>query len=182
MTVAGDIGVIGDANVDGSMNVVGNVLLTSGSSAEQQVHIIDDGINRHNLGALVVAGGAGVSGNVNMGNNLSVVGDIDTTGDLILMNASEIRWNSKQQFYIQDYFAADNRFGFCNSGNGQVRIFMSNTHTPSNILFSRAFSDTSYNDLMKISYTGDTTIYSTSESATSTAGALVYGGVGISGR
>jgi hypothetical protein len=38
MTVAGDIGVI-DANVDGSMNVVGNVLLTSGSSAEQQVHI-----------------------------------------------------------------------------------------------------------------------------------------------
>jgi hypothetical protein len=31
---------------------------------------------------------------------------------------------------------------------------------------------------MKISYTGDTTIYSTSESATSTAGALVvYGGV-----
>jgi hypothetical protein len=60
--------------------------------------------------------------------------------------------------------------------------FMSNTHT-SNILFSRAFSDTSYNDLMKISYTGDTTIYSTSESATSTAGALVvYGGVGISGR
>jgi hypothetical protein len=32
MTVAGDIGVIGDANVDGSMNV-GNVLLTSGSSA-----------------------------------------------------------------------------------------------------------------------------------------------------
>jgi hypothetical protein len=60
---------------------------------------------------------------------------------------------------------------------------MSNTHTPSNILFSRAFSDTSYNDLMKISYTGDTTIYSTSESATSTAGALVvYGGVGISGK
>jgi hypothetical protein len=36
---------------------------------------------------------------------------------------------------------------------------------------------------MKISYTGDTTIYSTSESATSTAGALVvYGGVGISGK
>jgi hypothetical protein len=52
-----------------------------------------------------------------MGNNLSVVGDIDTTGDLIFnTNASEIRWNSKQQFYIQDYFAADNRFGFCNSG------------------------------------------------------------------
>jgi hypothetical protein len=61
----------------------------------------------------VVAGGAGVSGNVNMGNNLSVVGDIDTTGDLIFnTNASEIRWNSKQQFYIQDYFAADNRFDF----------------------------------------------------------------------
>jgi hypothetical protein len=36
MTVAGDIGV-GDARMD--MNVVGNVLLTSGSSAEQQVHI-----------------------------------------------------------------------------------------------------------------------------------------------
>jgi hypothetical protein len=54
---------------------------------------------------------------------------------------------------------------------------MSNTHTPSNILFSRAFSDTSYNDLMKISYTGDTTIYSTSESATSTA----VGGVWRSG-
>jgi hypothetical protein len=61
----------------------------------------------------------------------------------------------KTAILYQDYFAADNRFGFCNSGNGQVRIFMSNTHTPSNILFSRAFSDTSYNDLMKISYTGD---------------------------
>jgi hypothetical protein len=88
---------------------------------------------------------------------------------------SEIRWNSKQQFYIQDYFAADNRFGFCNSGNGQVRILCL-IHTPSNILFSRAFSDTSYNDLMKISYTGDTTIYSTSESATSTAGGGVWSG------
>jgi hypothetical protein len=26
--------------------------------------------------------------------------------------ASEIRWNSKQEFMIQDYFTANNRFGF----------------------------------------------------------------------
>jgi hypothetical protein len=57
-----------------------------------------------------------------MGNNLSVVGDIDNRRFNFNTNASEIRWNSKQQFYIQDYFAADNRFGFCNWG-GQVRIF-----------------------------------------------------------
>jgi hypothetical protein len=68
--------------------------------------------------------------------------------------ASEIRWNSKQQFMIQDYFTANNRFGFCNSGNGQVRMFMSNSHTPSNILFSKALTDTTYVDLMKIAYSG----------------------------
>jgi hypothetical protein len=50
----------------------------------------------------VVAGGAGVSGNVNMGNNLSVVGDIDTTRFILIHECEcEIRWNSKQQFYIR---------------------------------------------------------------------------------
>jgi hypothetical protein len=42
----------------------------------------------------VVAGGAGVSGNVNMG-NLSVVGDIDTTGDLILIRM-RVRYGGTQ--------------------------------------------------------------------------------------
>jgi hypothetical protein len=55
---------------------------------------------------------------------------ISNTGNLVMdTEASEIRWNSKQQFMIQDYFTANNRFGFCNSGNGQVRMFMSNSHT-----------------------------------------------------
>jgi hypothetical protein len=58
MTVAGDIGVIGDANVDGSMNVVGNVLLTSGSSAEQQVHIRATTVSTDKSRGVVVAGGA----------------------------------------------------------------------------------------------------------------------------
>jgi hypothetical protein len=62
---------------------------------------------------------------------------------------------------IQDYFTANNRFGFCNSGNGQVRMFMSNSHTPSNILFSKALTDTTYVDLMKIAYSGVVSIPST---------------------
>jgi hypothetical protein len=114
MTVAGDIGnrrcECGWKYERGGERAI-NVWVECGAAGSYQG---DDGINRHNL-ALVVAGGAGVSGNVNMG-NLSVVGDIDTTGDLILIRMRVIRWNSKQQFYIQDYFAADNRFGFCNWG------------------------------------------------------------------
>jgi hypothetical protein len=53
--VVGDMDVSGSAVVYGGMNVVGNadicgnVLLTSGSSAVQQVHI-NDGVNRHNSG------------------------------------------------------------------------------------------------------------------------------------
>jgi hypothetical protein len=95
--------------------------------------------------------------------------------------ASEIRWNSKQEFMIQDYFTANNRFGFCNSGNGQVRMFMSNSHT-SNILFSKALTDTTYVDLMKIAYSGVVSIPSTIASTSDTTGALVVaGGVGISG-
>jgi hypothetical protein len=55
---------------------------------------------------------------------------ISNTGNLVMdTEASEIRWNSKQEFMIQDYFTANNRFGFCNSGNGQVRMFMSNSHS-----------------------------------------------------
>jgi hypothetical protein len=42
---------------------------------------------------------------------------ISNTGNLVMdTEASEIRWNSKQEFMIQDYFTANNRFGFCNSG------------------------------------------------------------------
>jgi hypothetical protein len=33
-------------------------------------------------------------------------------------------------------------------------MFMSNSHTPSNILFSKALTDTTYVDLMKIAYSG----------------------------
>jgi hypothetical protein len=84
--------------------------------------------------------------------------------------ASEIRWNSKQEFMIQDYFTANNRFGFCNSGNGQVRMFMSNSHTPSNILFSKALTDTTYVDLMKYSGGG---CLGTTASTSDTTGALV---------
>jgi hypothetical protein len=68
MTVAGDIGVIGDANVDGSMNVVGNVLLTSGSSAEQQVHIRATTVSTDTISGRWWWRWGGVSGNVNMGN------------------------------------------------------------------------------------------------------------------
>jgi hypothetical protein len=113
------------------------------------------------------------------GNNLSVVGDIDTTGDLILIrmrvryggtqNSNFIFRTISQRIIVLDFVIRE-----------RTGKFLCLIHTPSNILFSRAFSDTSYNDLMKISYTGDTTIYSTSESATSTAGALVVYGVGIS--
>jgi hypothetical protein len=40
---------------------------------------------------------------------------ISNTGNLVMdTEASEIRWNSKQEFMIQDYFTANNRFGFCN--------------------------------------------------------------------
>jgi hypothetical protein len=54
---------------------------------------------------------------------------ISNTGNLVMdTEASEIRWNSKQEFMIQDYFTANNRFGFV-IGNGQVRMFMSNSHT-----------------------------------------------------
>jgi hypothetical protein len=127
------------------MNVVGNVLLTSGSSAEQQVHIRATTVSTDTTQRC-----GGGSALVNMGNNLSVVGDINRRFNFLIRMPSEIRWNSKQQFYIQDYFAADNRFDFV-TGNGQ-KNFMSNTHTPSNILFSRAFSDTSYNDLKYIIY------------------------------
>jgi hypothetical protein len=75
MTVAGDIGVIGDANVDG--NVVGNVLLTSGSSAGSR---FISGRRRYQpTQSRGVGGGVGrLYLDVNMGNNLSVVGD-DTT-------------------------------------------------------------------------------------------------------
>jgi hypothetical protein len=95
MTVAGDIGVIGDANVDGSMNVVGNVLLTSGSSAGSR---FISGRRRYQPTQSRGVGGGGwggVSGNVNMGNNLSVVGDIDTTGDLILIR-TRVRYGGTQ--------------------------------------------------------------------------------------
>jgi hypothetical protein len=84
----------------------------------------------------------------------------------------KIRWNSKQEFMIQDYFTANNRFGFCNSGNGQVRMFMSNSHTPSNILFSKALTDTTYVDLKYI--LGVVSIHTTSTS--DTTGALVVAG------
>jgi hypothetical protein len=33
-------------------------------------------------------------------------------------------------------------------------MFMFNSHTPSNILFSKALTDTTYVDLMKIAYSG----------------------------
>jgi hypothetical protein len=59
------MGVSGDANVDGGMNVVGNayisgnVMLTTTSSLVQQVKIRgNDGVRKHNSGALVVSGGA----------------------------------------------------------------------------------------------------------------------------
>jgi hypothetical protein len=41
-----------------------------------------------------------------------------------------------EQQFIQDYFAADNRFGLCNSGNGQVRLFTYQaTHTVKHYIF-----------------------------------------------
>jgi hypothetical protein len=66
-------GVVGDMDVSGSavyggMNVVGNADICGcainfwvecGSAGSYQGN---DGVNRHNLGALVVAGGAGISG------------------------------------------------------------------------------------------------------------------------
>jgi predicted acyltransferase (DUF342 family) len=62
--IAGNMGASGDANVDGGMNVAGNayisgnVMLTTTSSLVQQVKISNDGVRKHNSGALVVSGGA----------------------------------------------------------------------------------------------------------------------------
>jgi hypothetical protein len=67
--------VSGDANVDGGMNAVnadicGNVMLTSGTSFVQQVHIrATTASSSSTRGALVVSGGAG-TGNVNVGGML----------------------------------------------------------------------------------------------------------------
>jgi hypothetical protein len=63
------------------MNVVGNVLLTSGSSAEQQVHIRATTVSTDTIsGRWWWRVGRCIW---KWGGNLSVVGDIDTTGDLI---------------------------------------------------------------------------------------------------
>jgi hypothetical protein len=53
---------------------------------------------------------------------------ISNTGNLVMdTEASEIRWNSKQ-VYDSRLLYANNRFGFV-IRNGQVRMFMSNSHT-----------------------------------------------------
>jgi hypothetical protein len=59
--IAGNMGASGDANVDGGMNVAGNayisgnVMLTTTSSLVQQVKI-NDGVRKHNSGAVVSVG------------------------------------------------------------------------------------------------------------------------------
>jgi hypothetical protein len=138
MTVAGDIGVIGDANVDGSMNVVGNVLLTSGSSAEQQVHIRATTVSTDTISGRWWWRVGRVSGNVNMGNNLSVVGDIDTT-DLILIrmrvryggtqNSNFIFRTISQRIIVLDFVI----------GERTGKNFMSNTHAFKYSIFQSIF-------------------------------------------
>jgi hypothetical protein len=55
-------------------------------------------------------------------------------------------------------------------------MFMSNSHTPSNILFSKALTDTTYVDLMKIAYSGWCLYRAQSPSTSDTTGALVSRG------
>jgi hypothetical protein len=55
-------------------------------------------------------------------------------------------------------------------------MFMSNSHTPSNILFSKALTDTTYVDLMKIAYSGWCLYLGTIASTSDTTGALVVAG------
>jgi hypothetical protein len=53
-------------------------MLTSGTSLVQQVHIrATTASSSSTSGALVVSGGAGIQGNVNVGGMLLVVGDMD---------------------------------------------------------------------------------------------------------
>jgi hypothetical protein len=77
-----EVGVSGDANVDGGMSCwergyLWNVYATSGTSLSSR--FISGRRRRHpvQLGALVVSGGAGIQGNVNVGGYAGVVGDMD---------------------------------------------------------------------------------------------------------
>jgi hypothetical protein len=73
MDVSGSAVVYGGMNVVGNADICGNVLLTSGSSAVQQVHIRATTASTDTIwGALVVAGGAGISGKVNINDNMDV--------------------------------------------------------------------------------------------------------------
>jgi hypothetical protein len=59
-------------------------------------------------------------------------------------------------------------------------MFMSNSHTPSNILFSKALTDTTYVDLMKIAYSGWCLYRAQSLNQRYNGALVVAGGVGIS--
>jgi carbonic anhydrase/acetyltransferase-like protein (isoleucine patch superfamily) len=113
--------VSGDANVDGGMNVVGNadicgnVMLTSGTSLVQQVHIrATTASSSSTSGALVVSGGAeykkrecwryagvvgdmDVSGSAVVYGGMNVVGNADICGNVLLTSGS----SAVQQVHIR---------------------------------------------------------------------------------
>jgi hypothetical protein len=99
----GYAGVVGDMDVSGSAvvwryeccrnaDICGNVLLTSGSSAVQQVHIRATTASTDTIsGALVVAGGAGISGKVNINDNMDVSSCfVGALGQLVSVQATPV--------------------------------------------------------------------------------------------
>jgi hypothetical protein len=134
----GDIGVIGDANVDGSMNVVEraiNVWVECG----QQVHIRATTVSTDTISGRWWWRVGRCIWKREYGNNLSVVGDIDTTGDLILIrmrvryggtqNSNFIFRTISQRIIVLDFVIRE-RTG---------KIFMSNTHAFKYSIFQSIF-------------------------------------------
>jgi hypothetical protein len=72
----------------GNAYISGNVMLTTTSSLVQQVKISNDGVRKHNPGALVVSGG-GCGWKRYIGGNTSITENTDIAGNVFLTTGGE---------------------------------------------------------------------------------------------
>lgn len=120
---------------------------------------------------LSVAGTSYLNGNVSIKGNTSYI-----------TNDTNLRWTGgEKRFKVESYWGDNDRYGLSYTHAGQVRLHISNTYDAGSISFGRATGDSTYMDLVKISYNGDTIVASLTDSTNTSTGAFkVSGGAAVS--